>query len=222
MILLIRVPLGRRQVTAQFFCRSARTVARGVALDTPPLFQRAYREWREHRHRQERDRTDPLIHRVPQRERCLESHRTSDRFAGIHEKSQVMRGEARLIWSCPWLAGQLEISASDFGVDRIKLSTPAAELSRIASKCPSAGISIPAACASPGDTQHSPRNHPRAPRSRDIYLLMRSDSTSVALVKVYFLGCSKDTCDQQMTRTAYFAAQPRSPIVHFRLSFDSA
>jgi hypothetical protein len=35
------------------------------------------------------------------------------------------------------LAGQLEISASDFGVDRITLSTPAAELSRIASECPS-------------------------------------------------------------------------------------
>ena len=41
MMLLIRIPLGRRQVPAQFLCRSARTVAGGVALDTPPLSQRA-------------------------------------------------------------------------------------------------------------------------------------------------------------------------------------
>src|SRR6478752_5605844 len=41
MVLLIRIPLGRRQVPAQFLCRSARTVAGGVALDTPPLSQRA-------------------------------------------------------------------------------------------------------------------------------------------------------------------------------------
>ena len=35
------IPLGCRQVSAQFLCRSARTVAGGVALDTPPLSQRA-------------------------------------------------------------------------------------------------------------------------------------------------------------------------------------
>jgi hypothetical protein len=35
------IPLGRRQVPAQFLCRSARTVAGRVALDTPPLSQRA-------------------------------------------------------------------------------------------------------------------------------------------------------------------------------------
>jgi hypothetical protein len=40
MMLLIRIPLGRRQVPAQFLCRSARAVAGGVALDTPPLCQR--------------------------------------------------------------------------------------------------------------------------------------------------------------------------------------
>src|ERR1700730_14073055 len=41
MMLLIRIPLGRRQVPAQFLSRSARTVAGSVALDTPSLFQRA-------------------------------------------------------------------------------------------------------------------------------------------------------------------------------------
>ena len=35
------IPLGRRQVPAQFLCRSARTVAGRVALDTPPLSQRS-------------------------------------------------------------------------------------------------------------------------------------------------------------------------------------
>ena len=41
MMLLMCIPLGRRQVPAKFLCRSARTVAGGVALDTPPLSQRA-------------------------------------------------------------------------------------------------------------------------------------------------------------------------------------
>jgi hypothetical protein len=41
MILPMCIPLGRRQVPAQILCRSARTVAGGVALDTPPLSQRA-------------------------------------------------------------------------------------------------------------------------------------------------------------------------------------
>ena len=41
MMLLMCIPLGRRQVAAKFLCRSARTVAGGVALDTPPLSQRA-------------------------------------------------------------------------------------------------------------------------------------------------------------------------------------
>ena len=41
MMLLMCIPLGRRQVPAQFLRRSARTVAGGVALDTPPLSQRA-------------------------------------------------------------------------------------------------------------------------------------------------------------------------------------
>ena len=41
MMLLMRIPPGRRQVAAKFLCRSARTVAGGVALDTPPLSQRA-------------------------------------------------------------------------------------------------------------------------------------------------------------------------------------
>ncbi len=36
---LTDVPLGRRQVLAQFLCRSARTVAGGVALDTPLVEQ---------------------------------------------------------------------------------------------------------------------------------------------------------------------------------------
>ena len=40
-MLLIRIPLGRRQVPAQFLRRSARAVAGGVALDTPPLSQRS-------------------------------------------------------------------------------------------------------------------------------------------------------------------------------------
>ena len=35
------IPLGRRQVAAQFLRRSAPTIAGGVALDTPPLSQRA-------------------------------------------------------------------------------------------------------------------------------------------------------------------------------------
>ena len=41
MALTDAIPLGRRKVSAQFLCRSARTVAGGVALDTPPLSQRA-------------------------------------------------------------------------------------------------------------------------------------------------------------------------------------
>ena len=41
MALTDAIPLGRRKVSTQFLCRSARTVARGVALDTPSLFQRA-------------------------------------------------------------------------------------------------------------------------------------------------------------------------------------
>ena len=41
MMLLMCIPLGRRQVPAQFLYRSARAVAGGVALDTPPLSQRA-------------------------------------------------------------------------------------------------------------------------------------------------------------------------------------
>ena len=39
--LLICISLSGRQVPTQFLCRSARTVAGGVALDTPPLSQRA-------------------------------------------------------------------------------------------------------------------------------------------------------------------------------------
>ena len=41
MMLLMCIPLGRRQVPAQFLCRSARTIAGSVALDTPSLSQRA-------------------------------------------------------------------------------------------------------------------------------------------------------------------------------------
>jgi len=40
-MLLIRIPFGHCQVPAQFLCRSARTVAGSVALDAPPLSQRA-------------------------------------------------------------------------------------------------------------------------------------------------------------------------------------
>ncbi len=39
-MLPMRIPLGRRQIPAQFLRRSARTVAGRVALDTPPLSQR--------------------------------------------------------------------------------------------------------------------------------------------------------------------------------------
>src|ERR1035441_6582077 len=41
MMLLIRIPLGHRQIPAEFLCRSAWTIAGGIALDAPPLFQRA-------------------------------------------------------------------------------------------------------------------------------------------------------------------------------------
>ena len=36
-LLLVRVPLGRRKILAQFLCRASRTVARGIALNAPPL-----------------------------------------------------------------------------------------------------------------------------------------------------------------------------------------
>ena len=36
-MLPVRIPLGRRQVPAQLLCSSTRTVAGGIALDTPPL-----------------------------------------------------------------------------------------------------------------------------------------------------------------------------------------
>ena len=36
-LLLVRVPLGHRKILAQFLCRASRTVARGIALNAPPL-----------------------------------------------------------------------------------------------------------------------------------------------------------------------------------------